>query len=395
MMLELSFFEDLFIEFSNSVINGYVSADRNDLTVIVSIKRQLENGNLLTLNQSNLIKKLLLKYKNQSKKANLNYEDNFDKFVWKNSFRQIDMSKVAYLDIDGEGKIWLHLKFPFSLKNAFEKSLKFDSPSIWDQDSKTRKIGLYDCNLHEVNEFLVNNQFDLDITYQEAYSTIEEILNQESNILPCSEINDGAVRLINANEEALIYFQQYSNTSLGNQLLVSKSMGYPLRTISNKDNLIEKISHSEENYFWIKNFDLLFSSYKQIDGKIAVLLDRNTSDFKAWIESFVHAAEKNGVPKEHIKVCFRNSSDAKDNFNHWVKENSLGGSIEDGKIYIFKHKPPKWLIKNNIDIKIIVLNNITPISDMLTQSWLESHSCSLYVGGIKPTMLRKKIIVEL
>ena len=77
------------------------------------------------------------------------------------------------------------------------------------------------------------------------------------------------------------------------------------------------------------------------------------------------------------------------------KDNELGGKVDSGKILIFLHKPPKWLFKDTIDVKLVITNSYTPINEPTTSAWLMAHPCVCYLGEIKPTPVRKQKIVNL
>ena len=97
----------------------------------------------------------------------------------------------------------------------------------------------------------------------------------------------------------------------------------------------------------------------------------------------------------NIKVCFRDSSQSTSQLNAWIKENELGGKVQEGKIFIFNHKPAKWLFKNDISVKIIVTNNLYPDTVISVREWIKSHPCVFYVGNIKPSLQKEINIVDL
>jgi hypothetical protein len=100
-------------------------------------------------------------------------------------------------------------------------------------------------------------------------------------------------------------------------------------------------------------------------------------------------------PKSDIKVCFRLNKDQNNGFNEWVKTNGLGGTVEQGKLLIFDHKPAKWLFRQEEDVKLLVTNNLYPHTQYLTRDWINSHPCVIYLGDIRPTLFKDQSIVEL
>jgi len=81
--------------------------------------------------------------------------------------------------------------------------------------------------------------------------------------------------------------------------------------------------------------------------------------------------------------------------NKWIKNNNLGGKIEDSDILIFNHKPAKWVFKEDNFVKILVTTMINPSTHAVTKDWLETHPCVIYLTDIRPTVKGNKKIVQL
>jgi hypothetical protein len=158
---------------------------------------------------------------------------------------------------------------------------------------------------------------------------------------------------------------------------------------------LEKICESTSKHFWLKSNKEFFDLYNEVRGVSCVLIDRNTQNVVEWLEKFINSADAAGISRADIKVCFRDSVEKKSKLNEWIKDNALGGTVKDGKILIFLHKPPKWLFKDDIDVKIVITNSYTPINEPTTSAWLSVHPCVCYLGDIKPTPVRKQQIVTL
>jgi hypothetical protein len=177
-------------------------------------------------------------------------------------------------------------------------------------------------------------------------------------------------------------------------MFLAKSMGYPVKLPFAAETAIEKISSTTEKMFWMQSVEDFFNLYKDVGGIACVLLDRNTKNVVEWLETFVETADRH-YARNLIKVCFRDEADKSSNLNSWIKDKGLGGKVDEGKILVFNHKPPKWLFTKSVDVKIIVTNSYTPHSEPIASSWLSSHPCVCYVGDIKPTPPRNKKIVSL
>jgi hypothetical protein len=256
-------------------------------------------------------------------------------------------------------------------------------------------MNLYDCNLLQLNEFVKNNGFEIDESFNVAVAQIEEIWNEQDNISPFVSVDHGKISLINFCDDALNYWDQYKTENLEENLFLAKKMGFSVRFSYTPGTILEKISSSDSSTFWIKDLSKFFDLYRKIDGTVCVLLDRNTQDTVGWLENFVRNSDNFGISRKEIKVCFRESDSKNSKLNQWIKDNCVGGAVKDGKILIFQHKPPKWLFKDNIDVKIIATNSFTPATDPLSAAWISGHYCVCYLGDIKPTRVKDKKIVEL
>ena len=396
-MLKSHYIEDVFVEFVDLCYSRNIIPQHQDLSAATSFYNVITTANQLTKNQANFLLKILQKYKNFSKMAGLDYSSVIDNPQWKNSFRILDLSKRAYIEKDEEGNIWICLKFPFALKEVFDKEIspvaKDYSSSLWDPEERVRKLKFYNFNLVEIFEFLQKHQFDIDDTFMIALAEVEEIWQNSEEISPYCEKHFGAtVDLINAPDDVNSWFEEKRSCVQGNDLLLAKSMGYLLK--EKPTSLIEKIAASENTQFWLKNIDQFFKMYSEIDGGVAVILNRGDK-VEEWVKQFCEIAKNIGIENNDIRVCFRMDKNEDRGFNQWVKDSGYGGKVDLGKIFIFQNKPAKWLFSENIDVKIILTNSLYPVPSATTQAWMQSHTCVCFVGDIKAAHIKEEKIVEL
>ena len=398
-MSKFFYVEDLFIEFYNQTILDIEILQDQDSAAMHSFFNQIDLGNQLTANQGNFLLKILTKYKSHAKRLGIDYGTLIENPVWKNSFRKLDLSRRAFVEETEDGVVNICLKFPYALKDIFDKEFDTESQgynaSRWDGERKLRVLDVYKFNVIHLDEFLKKHEFELDESFLELVDVVSEMWNQQDNIIPHAEIVDNDVKLINTTSNSLEFFQTHKFNQLQKDLFLAKSMGYPTRFNQPAETSLEKICQSKSRNFWLKLNSDFFNLYKKIDGIACVLIDRNTQDVVAWLEKFVGSADIAGIPRSEIKVCFRDPVEKKSKLNEWIKDNNLGGKVDEGKILIFLHKPPKWLFKDLIDVKIVITNSYTPINEPTTSAWLSAHPCVCYLGEIKPTPVRKQKIVSL
>lgn len=397
-MLKSHYIEDIFIEFHDLVqIHGGNMA-LADARAAFNFSNLLENSGQLTQSQGNLILKILDKYKPLAHKYNLVYDEEIKDPKWKNEFRLLDLSKRIGVETGENGEIFIILKFPYHIKDTFEKEFPpgtgWGSISSWDPERKIRRVRFEHINIVALYEFAKKHQFEIEDSFIEAVETVENFWAEQDSLIPYSTIFENKIVLMNSNEYADEYFEKHSSGDLAHDMFLAKSMNFLTKLENTPKTVVEEISSQDHNSFWIKDFDKFFELYKAVNGKVCVILDRNTEP-EAFIEKFVFAGEKNGVPRRDFRVCFRAPKEDKTNFNQWIKDRDLGGPVSDGKIFIFHHKPAKWLFKEEETIKIIVTTGLYPETNNLVKDWIDSHPCTVYLVEIKPTPRKGNKIVEL
>jgi hypothetical protein len=397
-MLKYDFIEDIFLDFYPISITRGFPLQPQDRSASSNFYEIIANKDTLTENQSRYLLKILDKYKIVSEKFGLSYKSDLENARWKLPFRVIDYTKKISVEKDEENRIWILAKFPYSFKSKFETEFLVDGNpfghSKWDANRKVRKIPFYSINIISFYNFCRDNDFEIDESFLSAMDEVEEIWNRSEEIENSCVVVDGEVCLINAKDEILDFWNSNRNKILTNDLLLAKSMGFLLKQPSKNPTASEIISSSEENIFWISDFDKFFSITKQVVGKICILIDR-VSSRRDFLEEFLSFADKNSIQREEIKVCHRESNQANSEFNDWVKENSLGGKVADGKYLIFNHKPSKWLFQEENSVKIVVTNGLYTDTSTFVRDWINHHSCVIYLGPVKPSLQKEKKIVNL
>ncbi len=396
-MLKSHYVEDIFIDFMDHCDGQVIQLSHQDLMAANSFQNVISAGNQLTKNQGNFIIKILQKYRMFAKMAGLDYTSAIDTPQWKRSFRVLDLSKRAYVEKDKEDNLWICLKFPFSLKEVFEKEIspvvKDYSSSVWDAEEKVRKLKFYNFNLVEIFEFLEKHSFNIDDTFMIALAEVEEIWQNSESITPYCEKHFGAtIDLINASSETLEWFEEHRTGNQASDMLLAKSMGYPLK--DQPKTLVEKIASLPETNFHLKSISSFFEIYKSVGGPVAVILNKGDNS-ENWVKEFCAVSKDFGIDSEEIRICFRLDKQEDRGFNQWVKDSGYGGKVETGNIFIFQNKPPKWLFSEGKNVKIIVTNSLYPIPSATAQSWMDNHTCVFFIGDIKAAHVKEKKIAEL
>jgi hypothetical protein len=392
--------EELFQKFASEVMLSNITVSQADETATFSFVTALTSGEGITAKQGNYILRILNNYQNEVIQLfGSSAKSLLVRPVWKHTFRNLDMTKKITVVVDDSKIVWLHIKFPYALKQDFQREFFPDKNATyhhWDPDLKLHKIKLYEINTVQLYDFGRRHNFEFDKEFLDIYEQVEAIWQDENIVTPYCVIEEGHVIILNANENAAAYFDQHRTGNIKQDLFLAKSMGFLLK-INKAETRIEKIASSRANKFWITSVDGLVEFLSELDVyPIVFYLDRS-SDVIQWTKDIVNTMELKKFGQGKIKVCFRFDKDDLDGglFNHWVKEEGLGGSMNEGEIFICNHKPPKWMIKEDFAPKIMISNTLYPPTNLGTAATLSSHHTTIYLGSYRPSMKKDTSIVNL
>lgn len=390
-MTSYRYIEDFYIDAYDKI---YLEIDSADQQSTQNFYGLLIGSRALTEKQGFFLVKLLKKYRKLIRSRGLD-SDLIDNPVWKNEFRILDPTKHISLK-ENENAMYLCLKHPYAFKEKFEKEVLNSSrlnESIWNEDLKERFYPLHNCNLILTRDFAEKYQFTMSDDFLDAVATAEEILNDQESYEPSCEIVDSAVILKNSDESAEDFFQKNKINDIEKDLFLAKKLGYRLSNDFYRKDSLYKIASTSSNFFHSEKIETIFEIHKKIGGKLVVLVD----DEKIKLKKFIDSTFSHGYSSNDVKVGFResNNSDISAGFNTWVKENGLGGDMKSASILIFKTKPPKWLMKDELDVNIILINGALTPSSEITQRWIENHHCVIFLDDIPPSTKRENICVRL
>jgi len=385
--------EELFVEFYDIVQRRGHQLQYFDQNASYSFYINILSDKALTKNQGTYIVKILKKYKSLLESEGHDVVGLLNSLPWKRDFRIIDNAKKASIEFDDDGIPWICLQFPFALKSVFDSEFADHSNTFWDHDKKIRKLALYQTNFLKVESFVEKNDFELDNSFLDYKDQIDDIWQNQEDYAPYCEIVDNAVMLRNQTVEASEYWENNKVGVVAKDLLLAREMGYFLKK-NRLETAVEKIAASNKNLFWTKGIKDFFEIYKSTDSKVCLILDRS-SDYFSWMKFFINFADNQGISRKEIKVCFREDGKANSQVNQWIKDNSVGGKISDGKIFIFLNSPAKWLYKDLDSFKIIATNGLFPFTSKTLQCLLNHHPCVINVSESKPSKQREIEIEEL
>jgi hypothetical protein len=397
-MLSSVYTEDIFLEFYYLVDRNIISVEHRDVEPIESFYNTINSGKQLTRSQSNFIIRILSKYIHNIDDKIDGVKETIENPKWKNSFREIDNTRSLSLHVDENHVKYLLVKFPFAFKDTYAKEFTGGSRNLsaWDVELKVQKIKLLDVNLVSFVDLARKYKFEIDSTVIDAVDTVEEYWYDQLDYIPYSVVEEQLVQLKNATESSINYFEKHKTGNIDQDLFLAKTLGY---TAHNREPItfIDRIVTSDENKFWIKTTESLLTILKNINNwPVVIVLDRAT-DTIDWCNQFINTLSETGNQDIKTKICFRYpNTEAKGSaFNQWIKDSGFGADMKEGQIFICNHKLPKWMLKDEFDVKIVISNGIFPSTNTTTESLIDSHHTVFFLGDIKPSEKRKKKIVEL
>jgi len=392
------YIEDLFVKVYEILSQDWAWSYGSDDEAANNFYNLTKQNLPITENQSKYILKILNKNHKAVADLGFDYVHLLSAPKWKRPFRILDQSKKIWVEKNKEGEISLALKMPYVLKNELEKIMSLSSGpwngNVWDRERSVRLIGIYDVNLIAISDFVEKHRFDIDPSFTETLAQVEELWQRQDEIIPCSiSVNDQIV-LKNSTPEAEQWWHENKTGERFKDIFLAKQAGYRFSSENIENSVVEKIASSNHTQFWIKTNERFFELYRRVGGPVAVLVTKNSSS-DDFVRKFVSDAEKYGIDRSDIRICYRLSKEEDNGFNQWVKDTGLGGKVDDGKIFVFQNKPPKWLFSQDISVKIILTNSCFPVPSATTQTWMNSHPCVCYVGDISVSNIKEKTIVDL
>ena len=387
-MFKSVYIDIIFVELYDEIMKApgtwYHVFQSNDRSAMSSFYSTLSSNGSLTESQANYIIRLLTKYR-VSLTTIFDYTSCLKNPQWSQPFRTIDLTRKIWVESENK-KITLILKFPFSVKEAFDAHIISSEDnrirSEWDPERRVRSLNPYDINLLKLNCWLEEHDFELDESYENFMASVEEIINSEEHIIPYSEVRDNVVYLVNAGTSALEYFESNKTGYVNNDLLLAKSMGFIFK--GKLDSTLEKICGSESTRFHISHLEKAFSLSESVKGTKVIILDR-ADNYTTWMKKLYNFLVNQNIDTNKFVFCHRENKTNDSGFNEWIKDCGFGGKTEDAEYLIFVHKPKKWLFSNNIDVKIVFTTGLWDTRDVIARAFLQSNGCDISISESVPT----------
>lgn len=393
MLEQLIYIEDAYTLLTDKCFRNAISYQPQDHKPLLSFHTIISNGDQLTEPQGRFVLILLNKYKKQLENITGSTLD-LDKLIWKNEFRIIDRSKTLMIGKNDNGYPYAFVKFPYILKDSFDE--EFNGEYRFGPVSKCREVPLLSVNPLALLDWCNKNDFTIDSQFIDYVENVEEVWANEQSIVPYSIIKDNDVKLVNAIKTSEEYFLKNKNHNIDQDVFLARQLGFPLLS-DNNDPLYTICSNIEHSNFWTNDMSVLADILAKLDlDKVVIVLDRQ-SNVQSFIEELIDNLKKQCYNIDNIRVCFRGANDNIEGkeFNKWIKMKGIGGKIESGKLFIFKHTVAKWAKNLDFSPQLMVSNCIYEPTNISTRNFLKSCHATITVSDTVPAMRKENKIVKL
>jgi len=361
-MLTIDQFFLNFANFSSPKMEELVSI--RDFKVLKSLNSSLNSGNFLTVNQGELLIRILTENKDKILPHYENLEEILNLGLWSKPFRVVEVVRKMYLSNNPEKEIKIIIEFSFS--SNLRKIMQEIAKNIVGLEPVTNGK-LYLADLDEKNivclvEALKNYKFSIDDKIIDYYNTIKSWKSEE--ILGQFDISS----ISNQNFQKTITEELGLKTPLTKAIINDRRIRYQYfcDPIKNPENLTEKLAMRQKTVVWLgKNnhtLEEIFSSLVDLKRFPCLVVFESHNEKQCFddLQNLTKNLEKTGI-FDGIGIYFRfdNNEEGK-KFNQHIAEKKYNCPVDkETKIVgVQNGKIPKFLLKNEWKpMSVISLNH--------------------------------------
>lgn len=305
-----------------------VSLARYDVQILDSMSQATQSGRALTDKQAELAVKIVLKYRKQLEKLDIDVSP-VENPSFRLGIRQIDRRRLLYINNDS-----IVLKFPYdtTLINDLRDLSKI-SQGRWkfDANDKSWALALTETNVVAANGFAQNHQFEIASEFANFIKAVE-VCEQQSYEIKLTEQN-GRLTITNAARSLLEAIENWCGFDSSNRdLLIDASAvyGYKVDELFSLDLAakygprVTNLMTAQETKFAPTSDETVFRDlikYAEITGRYPIYVyepDMSERLYKNFVTKFFTADEiyksqilKPVEPTVHKKIIYFNKYSAK------------------------------------------------------------------------------------
>lgn len=306
-----------------------VSLARYDVQILSSMSSATQSGKALTDKQADLAVKIILKYRKQLEKLEIDISPIETNPQYRLGIRQIDRRRLLFIENNS-----IVLQFPYDTKLIDDnRSLAKISQGQWRFDSKRRawNLAITETNVVAANGFAENHQFEIDKnfkTYLQAVTECEQVpyeikLVQINNELSITNAANSLIEAINnwcgfdpSNVELLVDNSSIYGYTVDQQILETIATKYSARICNLMTTHESKFQPDSDSTVYR---DLIH--YAELSGRYPIYVyepDMSNRLYKNFVEQYFHLDDvycvrdlKPEAVTVHKKVIYFNKYSAK------------------------------------------------------------------------------------
>ena len=335
-------------------INSHLNFPKNEISVkdkriLLSLSKQVSQGNFLTENQANLLLKIF--------KENINFITSLDPDAeniikserWSREFRVIEKIRKIFLRHDDETKIAIQFTYDKRLKTKLADLSKKINGAITTVGSKEYHIAFTEKNIFAVVAEFFKDQFDIDEKILIFYQEIKEIAKTNKDYYNVFSLKDEKFKkLVEANVGSI---------TLDNLLKLHDRKiryGYNVHEKIHEISLINAIAQRKKSKIFINSqttsFDDIIGCLQKLDRlPLLVIFDGHDAKSDRKSLEIIENSVNSGFVDNSIGIYFRYDKEADgDMFNKAISSLKYNRQLDPTTSIagISNNKIPKFMIKS-------------------------------------------------
>jgi hypothetical protein len=336
-----------------------------DHKVAISFSDQIYQGTGFTEKQSALALKILQKHTGTlSSFLNVDIKPFIESPKYRITIRKTVTTRSIKIIDHGILNKSIEVKFPYD-ESLIDKIKKFKSitgnNAIWDKDSTAWVFPLNESNIGFLLTLASDVSFDFDEDFQNYADQTDKIVEEMEKYAPILAIHDGDLKILNSPRnmpeidtdniiEAIFQARWYGVTLWDtniDQYISSEEFDPVLRDfLKNNFSASTHLTTEKSGIFCLEQIVTYLSP--------CLFIIPGGNELAKITQSYTLLKGMN-IDDKNMSVLFRLSAENGRNFNDFVKNQGINGSIHDGtKVVFVSGKLPKTVIKSGIKFNSIV-----------------------------------------
>jgi hypothetical protein len=362
-----------------------IKLDKEDITIMHSIARQVFKGTALTDRQFALMQEKLSKYKDQFEES-----CDFDSVVveLRKPLREIDRSKYIKIadypedtpyHLEDAGK-FIEVRFPFRKTDIMLINEISNQEGYYHSKGSHKHFFTYtEQNVYNILSRFVQKDFDIDKELIDVYNNILDIRSKKTDFISC--IVDNKIYNLNPKAKLIAEREIGEFNSTTKLCYIDRARRYGISFVDipqHQQTLQERIAYRKENYYHSsptkESLDEILQSLWNLKRfPLLVILDKTKAEHQ--LHELV-TYYRDILPNEEQSVLFR--LDGASGFNQLIKDRNLNNWVDINTkiVYISNDKLPKLLVNN--EWQPVATFSYTSSLDRTVNSFVENR-CDLIV----------------